>query len=228
MNKPMDKGLIDRLSLEARMGRLSRRDFMRRSAAAGIAATAATGIWTSEAKAQPKPGGTLRVAQHDGNTSDTHDIGAYQSNFDINLVHTHRSFLTMINPDGTLGPDLATEWSATPDATEWTFKLNTAATFHDGSKVTSADVIASMNYHRGEGSTSAAAALLSSVTDITDGGDSVTFKLDSANADLPWLMTDYHLAIVPANDDGTANWQSGMGSGPYKIVELNFGTGCRL
>ncbi|MGY3438589.1 MULTISPECIES: ABC transporter substrate-binding protein [unclassified Marinovum] len=228
MNKPMDKGLIDRLSLEARMGRLSRRDFMRRSAAAGIAATAATGIWTSQAKAEPKRGGTLRVAQHDGNTSDTHDIGAYQSNFDINLVHSHRSFLTMINPDGTLGPDLATEWSATPDATEWTFKLNTAATFHDGNKVTAADVIASMNYHRGEGSTSAATALLSSVTDITDGGDSITFKLDSANADLPWLMTDYHLAIVPANDDGTANWQSGIGSGPYKIAELNFGTGCRL
>jgi hypothetical protein len=37
------------------------------------------------------------------------------------------------------------------------------------------------------------------------------------NADLPWLMTDYHLTICPANDDGTLDWQSGDGSGPYKI-----------
>ena len=223
-----DQMQLDRLAEAARQGKISRRSFMNYSMAAGLTATTATGLWTTSAQAQPKSGGTLRVGQHDGNTSDTHDIGVYQSNFDIGLVHTHRSFLTMINTDGTLGPDLATEWSATPDAKEWTFQLNTSATFHNGNKVTANDVIASMNYHRGEDSTSAAKSLLSSVTDIRDGGDSVTFVLDTANADLPWLMTDYHLAIVPANPDGTADWASGIGSGPYKIVEVNFGTGARL
>jgi peptide/nickel transport system substrate-binding protein len=134
----------------------------------------------------------------------------------------------MINPDGSLGPDLATEWSATPDAAQWTFKLNPNATFHNGNKVTVNDVIASMNYHRGEDSTSAAKALLASVTDLVDNGDSITFVLSGGNADLPWLLTDYHLAIVPANPDGTADWQSGIGSGPYRIAELDFGTGARL
>ncbi|MEM1386653.1 MAG: ABC transporter substrate-binding protein [Pseudomonadota bacterium] len=219
---------IDRLADAARTGKISRRNFMHHSIAAGLTAVTATGLWTSSALSQPKSGGTLRVAQHDGNTSDTHDLGVYQSNFDIGLVHTHRSFLTMINADGTLGPDLATEWSATPDATEWTFKLNSAATFHNGNKVTSNDVIASMNYHRGDASTSAAKSLLAGVTDIRDGGDSITFVLGSGNADLPWLLTDYHLAIVPANPDGTADWQSGIGSGPYRIVDLDFGTGARL
>lgn len=223
-----DNMLIDRLADAARTGKISRRNFMHHSLAAGLTATTATGLWTSSAVAQPKSGGTLRVAQHDGNTTDTHDIGVYQSNFDIGLVHTHRSFLTMINADGTLGPDLATEWSATPDASEWTFVLNGSATFHNGNAVTANDVIASMNYHRGEDSTSAAKALLAGVTDIVDNGDSVTFKLSGGNADLPWLLTDYHLAIVPANPDGTADWQSGIGSGPYKIVEMDFGTGGRL
>ncbi len=37
-------------------------------------------------------------------------------------------------------PGLATEWSANADSTEFTFKLNPAATFADGSPVTSADV----------------------------------------------------------------------------------------
>ena len=229
MLKPDQQFLMDQLADAARMGRVSRRSFMSTAMAAGITATTATGVWTTQAKAQPKSGGTYRVAQHDGNTSDTHDMGVYQSNFDISLVHTHRSFLTMINQDGSLGPDLASEWSATEDAAEWTFKLQDNATFHSGAKVTANDVVASMNYHRGEDSGSAAKALLATVTDITDNGDnSVTFKLTSGNADLPWLLTDYHLCIVPANADGTANWQSGDGSGPYKIEELEFGVGARL
>ncbi len=228
MSDPYKQIMLDRLADAARQGKISRRSFMSTAAAAGITATTATGLWTKEAAAQPKRGGLYRVAQHDGNTSDQHDPGKYQSNFEISLVHTFRSFLTMINADGTLGPDVATEWSATPDATEWTFKLNPNATFHSGAKVTSTDVIASMNHHRGEDSTSAAKALLASVEDIVDNGDSVTFKLSAPNADLPWIMPDYHLPIVPANDDGTANWQSGDGCGPYKIEEIEFGVGARF
>ena len=75
------------------------------------------GIATGSAQAAPKRGGTLRVAQHDGNTSDQHDPGQYQSNFEIGFGHTVRAYLTLINPDGTLGPDVAKEWSASPDAT---------------------------------------------------------------------------------------------------------------
>ncbi len=229
MTKINDQMMIDRLADAAREGRISRRSFMNYSMAAGMTASAATGLWGTSAKAEPKRGGKYRMAQHDGNTSDTHDPGKYQSNFEISLVHTIRSFLTMINPDGTLGPDLASEWSATPDAKEWTFKLNPNATFHSGGKVTAKDVLASLNYHRGDDTTSAAKALLTSVEELVDNGDgSVTFKMSAPNADLPWLMTDYHLPIVPANEDGTANWQSGDGSGPYKIVSLEFGVGANL
>jgi ABC-type transport system substrate-binding protein len=41
-------------------------------------------------------------------------------------------------------------------------------------------------------------------------------------------MTDYHLAICPANDDGTIDWQSGDGSGPYKIDRGEFGVSWEL
>ncbi len=58
---------------------------------------------------------------------------------------------------------------------------------------------------------------------VKDGDHTVTFKLAGGNADLPWLMTDYHLAICPANDDGTIDWQSGDGTGPYKIDEGQMG-----
>jgi len=221
--------LMNRLAAEAKLGRISRRSFMSTAMAAGMTATAATGLWTTSAKAQPKRGGTWRLAQHDGNSSDTHDPGTYVTFGMINLAHIYRSYLTQINPDQTLGGDLATEWSATPDATEWTFKLNSSATFHSGGKVTANDVIASINHHRGEGNTSAAAALLAGVQDLVDNGDgSITFKLGAPNADLPWLLTDYHIAICPANADGTINWQSGDGSGPYKLVENAFGVSSSL
>ncbi len=222
--------LIDRLAREARKGRVSRREFMHHSIVAGLTATTAAGLWTSKVAAQtPNRGGTFRVAQHDGNTSDQHDPGHYQSNFEIAYTHTVRAYLTMINQDGTLGPDVASEWSATPDAMEWTFKINDRATFHNGKKVTTADVVASMNHHRGDASTSAAKALLSTVEDLVDNGDgTVTFKLSAPNADLPWIMPDYHLAILPDNGDGTIDWQSGFGCGPYKMVELEFGVGGRF
>ena len=223
MPKP-DKLLMERLAEAARTGRISRRSFMAHATAAGVATTTATGLWTTAAKAQPKRGGTFRWGLHDGNTGDTHDPGTYVTRQMIFLTHSHRSFLTMIMGDGSLGPDLATSWQANSDATEWTFELNQNAVFHSGKPCTADDVIASLNHHRGDDTTSAAKSLLTDVTDIRKDGDyTVVVSLARGNADLPWLMTDYHLAVCPANDDGTIDWASGDGTGPYKIDNGEFG-----
>jgi len=219
-----DEILLDRIAEAARTGGISRREFMTYAIAAGLTATTATGLWTTKATAQPQSGGTFRWGIHDGNTSDTHDPGTYVTRQMIYLGHTHRSYMTMINGDGSLGPDIATSWEASADASQWTFALTQSASFHSGRPVTAADVIASFNHHRGDDSTSAAKSLLADVTDITaDGDHTVVFTLSRGNADFPWLMTDYHLAICPANDDGTIDWQSGDGSGPYKIDDGEFG-----
>lgn len=216
--------MMDRMAEAARQGKISRREFMGYSIAAGLTATTATGLWTKSAAAQPKSGGNFRWGLHDGNTGDTHDPGSYVTRQMIFLAHTHRCYLTMIMGDGSLGPDLATSWSASADASEWTFELTDKASFHSGKKVTADDVIASLNHHRGDKTTSAAKTLLTDVTDITKDGDyKVTVKLGSGNADFPWLLTDYHLAICPANDDGTIEWKSGDGAGPYKIDSGEFG-----
>ncbi len=219
-----DQELINRIAEGARKGRISRRDFMYYSTAAGLTATTATGLWTKSASAAPQRGGTFRWGLHDGNTGDTHDPGTYVTRTMIFMGHTHRSYLTMINGDGSLGPDLADSWEASADASEWTFHLNQNASFHSGRKLTSDDVIASLNHHRGDNTTSAAKALLTDVVDITKDGDFIVkVKLTGGNADLPWLMTDYHFAICPANDDGTIDWKSGDGTGPYKIDSGEFG-----
>jgi len=230
MSEGYQEDLMERMAAEARRGRLSRREFVNYATAAGIATATAGSVWTTKvAQAAPKKGGTFRLGMHDGNTSDTHDPGTYLSFAMIQLAHTYRSYLTLIEPGGTLGPDVATSWQANDGATEWTFEINKNASFHSGKKLTADDVIATMNHHRGPDSTSAATALLADVTDLVKNNDySVTFKMASGNADLPWLMTDYHLAICPANSDGSIDWQSGDGSGPYAIVEHEFGVGTKL
>ena len=222
--------LIERMTADGRGGRLSRREFIRFAVAAGMTVSSASALWSSGvAAATPKRGGTFRLGTHDGNTSDTHDPGTYLSFSIIQLAHTYRSYLTMITPTNELGPDIATSWSASDDATEWTFELNKNASFHSGKKFTADDAIASLNHHRGEKSTSAATALLKDVTEIVKNNDySITVKLNQGNADLPWLMTDYHLAMCPAKADGTIDWQSGDGTGPYKITDHEFGVGTKL
>ena len=225
-----EKEFKELLTRDAKSGKLGRRDFMRYAVAAGMTIPLASGLWTSEvAAATPKKGGKFRVGVHDGNTSDTFDPGTYLSVGMIQLAHAHRSYLTEITSENGLGPDMADSWSATPDAKVWTFELNKNATFHNGKKFTAKDAIASLNHHRGESSTSAATALLTSVTDIKAKGDhTIVIELNQGFADLPWVMTDYHLAICPANSDGSIEWDTMIGAGPYKITSHEPGITSRL
>ncbi len=204
----------------ARKKRLNRRGFMEGALATGATVAAASTLWSSEVAAQtPKRGGTFRVGVHDGNTADSLDPGTTESVYMIQLSHAVRSYLTAISNTNELTTDVAISWEASADASEWRFKLAPDITFHSGKKMTADDVVASLNFHRGEKTTSAAKALLSDVEDISkDGDDTVVIKLSSGNADLPYLVSDYHLVILPSDASGSVDWASGDGTGPYKIV----------
>jgi peptide/nickel transport system substrate-binding protein len=230
MSDSTKKEFKELLTRDAKSGKLGRRDFMRFAVAAGMTIPLASTLWTDEvAAATPQRGGKFRCGVHDGNTSDSFDPGTYQSVGMIQLAHAHRSYLTEITADNTLGPDMADSWSATPDAKIWTFELNKNATFHDGRKFTAKDAVASLNHHRGEGSTSAAAALLSSVVDIRAKGEhAIEVELNQGLADLPYFMTDYHLVVCPARDDGSIEWDTMIGAGPYKIVDHKPGISTNL
>ena len=230
MNEKKNQEFFEKILAAGRAKKATRREFMQYATAAGLTVAAASVMWSDGVEAKtPKKGGTFRVGVHDGNTSDTHDPGTYLAVGQIQLAHAHRSYLTEITSENGLGPDMASSWSASDDAKTWTFELNKDATFHNGKKFTAKDAIASLNHHRGEGNTSAASALLSSVTDIKADGDHVIkIELNQGFADLPWIMTDYHLAMLPSTDDGGVDWASGQGAGPYKIVNHNPGVGSVL
>ncbi|HAF67964.1 MAG TPA: hypothetical protein DCL16_02480, partial [Acidimicrobiaceae bacterium] len=49
--------------------------------------------------------------------------------------------LVQIRTDGTIGPWLATDWSANEDFTEWTFNLVEGVTFHNGTPFTAQTLV---------------------------------------------------------------------------------------
>jgi peptide/nickel transport system substrate-binding protein len=72
----------------------------------------------------------------------------------------------------------------------------------------------------GANSTSAAKALVDSIVDIKGAGDdAVVFTLKGGNADFPYVAADCHLAIFPAKSGGGIDWEKGLATGPYVIVE---------
>ena len=80
--------LIDRLADAARDGKISRRSFMNYSMAAGMTASAATGLWGTIGRRTAEPRRHVPLGVHDGNSSDTHDPGTYVTRQMIFLAHT--------------------------------------------------------------------------------------------------------------------------------------------
>ncbi len=228
MSDKNNEQLIAKLISESKSGKVSRRRFMEGTVAAGVTVAGASSMWSSKVQAAtPKRGGTMRVGMHDGNTSDSLDPGTTESVYMIQLNHASRSYLTEITETNGLGPDMADSWSASTDAKVWRFELAKGVTFHNGKTFTSVDAVASLNYHRGE-TKSAAKALLTDVESIkTDGDNAIIITMKSGNADLPFLLGDYHLPMLPAKGDGI-DWESGTGAGPYKIVSHNAGVSTEL
>lgn len=207
---------------------VDRREFLRYALTLGVTIPVASAIWSGRSYAQtPQKGGTFRVGLSDSNTTDNLDPGIAISMYIIQLFYASRSYLTEITAQNKLGPDAAQSWEATPDAKQWRFTLYPGQTFHNGKSLTAKDVVASMNFHRAEtggSSGSGGKSMLADVEDITTDGDRVVvFTLSRGNADLPYILSDYHLPIMPADESGKVDWSSGIGAGPYKIENFQPG-----
>lgn len=221
---------LETLARDALSGKINRRRFMEGAMATGLTATAATALWSKKVEAAtPKKGGTYRVGLHDGNTTDSLDPGTTEGVFMIQLNHVCRNYLTEITNTNELGADIAESWDASNGAKSWYFKLREGVEFHNGKDFTAQDAVDSLNFHRGEGNTSAAASLLTDVVDIkADGKYGLRIEMASGNADLPYTMSDYHLVMMPSDGEGNVDWQSGIGTGAYKIDNLELGVRCDL
>ncbi len=212
---------FDLLHSSFERGGISRRNFISGALALGFSMTAASALVNKAEAATPKKGGRLRTALTGGATSDVLDPGQILDLYMISVQFGQlRNGLTEVAADGNLIPELAESWEASPDAKVWTFQIRKDVEFHNGKTLDSRDVVDSFNRHIGEGTTSAAKGIMNGVDSFkTDGKNTVVVNLKGGDADFPFILSDYHLGICPANGDGTVDWQSGNGTGGYSLVE---------
>ncbi len=201
-------------------GRISRRDFMARASALGVTAAVSTSLMAGPAwAAKPKRGGRLRLGVAGGSTTDSLDPATITDAMAQNISFGQlRNCLVEIDADSNPIPELAESWEASADAARWVFKIRKGVEFHNGKTLDSEDVVYSINHHRGKDSKSAAKGIVDPIKDVkADGKHTVIFTLAGGNADFPFIMSDYHLSIVPAGTKGK-EFEKGVGTGGYVLV----------
>ncbi len=216
--KPTDK-LLSRLN----NAEVSRRDFLKKASALGIAGALPGALLSTNAvAAKPKRGGHLRIALAGGSTGDSLDPTRLTSPHINFLYYTTHAQLTEVLPNGELSPYLAESYEYGKDASEWIFKLRKGAEFHNGKTITADDVIASLDRHRGEDSASQMKSFMQEIISLKKDGDStVIIKLQNPNVDFPTILSAPTLGILPSTNGKVEDFT--VGSGAYMLEKFEPG-----
>jgi peptide/nickel transport system substrate-binding protein len=198
---------------------LNRRDLLRGAGSVLLAAALPAATFAAE-QAKPKRGGHLLLGIDNASTTDRLDPAAYFEIYGYIIGAQLFNTLIELEEGGTLRPALAESWEPRKGATEWVFKLRRGVQFHNGKTLTVADVISSLNHHRGPKSKSAAKIYLDTVVSLKETAPGeLTIALREGNADLPYLLTDVHFGIGPAG----GNFDKGIGTGAYILESFQPG-----
>ncbi len=204
-------------------GRISRREFLGRAAALGAGAAMVTAMVASvEAQAadMPRKGGTLRLGLAGGSTTDSLDPGSYTDSVMIDAGHAFFNALVEWGQDGKPHPELAESWEVKPGATEWILNIRKGVTFSNGKTLDADDIVYSLNMHRGK-TKSGAAGPFKAVADVKKlTPNQVQVTLTGGDADFSYVLTDYHVLIVP---NGHTDWTKPIGTGGYVLETFDPG-----
>ncbi|MGB7241547.1 MAG: ABC transporter substrate-binding protein [Sulfitobacter sp.] len=208
---------LKHMTTQVAKGMMTRREFVGRAAALGVTAAVANTMLASSAKAAgPVKGGTMKMGIQGGESTNSMDPALAASM--VPTVNLRNAFDTLVNvaPDGSIENRLAESVEASADAKIWNFKIRKGVEFHNGKTMTPNDVLRTMERHSNEDATSGALGIMKGIEAMKVDGDIFSVTLATPNADLPYLMADYHLQIQP--DGGFENPADGVGTGAYSIV----------
>jgi peptide/nickel transport system substrate-binding protein len=113
-----------------------------------LGAVAAAAVSTAASAQSPKYGGGLNfVVASEAPSFDGHIETTFGT---IHPIAPFYSLLVRVNPDNPSDPtdiqcDLCTGWETSADGLTWTFKIKEGVTFHDGTPLSSADIVATYN-----------------------------------------------------------------------------------
>ncbi|RYF46499.1 MAG: ABC transporter substrate-binding protein, partial [Comamonadaceae bacterium] len=201
----------------------TRRDVLAMLTACGMQATVAgsiAGLATAAHAQTPRRGGRIRVAGATASANDTLDPAKQSNQTDYSRCNMLYNGLTSL--DATLSPQPAlAESFNTQDAKTWVFTLRKGVVFHDGKALSPADVVFSLLRHKDPATASKAKVLAEQIDTVrASGTNEVTIVLSAPNADLPVILGTSHFQIVK---DGTTDFATGIGTGPYKLKEFKPG-----
>ena len=162
----------------------------------------------------PKSGGTLRLGMAGGTASDSLDPRTYADAIAVAYGSALWNFLVEIDAKGNATGELLESWEAQPGAKVWTFRIRKGIHFTSGKEFDADDAIYSLGLHRGE-TKSPAKSILAPITEMKK-LDSHGFQLtlSGGNADLPFVLSDFHLIMVPA---GFTDFSRPDGTGAYTL-----------
>lgn len=190
-------------------------------AGCGSSDNAATDAGSPATSSGPVKGGTITFAWGDFASGDSLDpvlAGTFSTVFNGGLIY---DTVVRLNERWEPEPGLATEWEANADATEFTFTLRDDVTFHDGSPLTSADVVYSWRRF-GDAFLGAPLKPFVRPADITaDGAQVVRIK---AKSSVPWifaLLGDFPFRVIK---DGTDDFAKPVGTGAFKVEQWEPGS----
>ena len=214
---------LSRLIADIDAARMNRRRFMGTAAAAGVAATMGGTMMSATAALaeEPKKGGVFRMGWGGGESTDTLDPGLSDSPVPFVVNRQWGDTIVNVTADGQIEPRLAESMTSNADGTEWRFVIRQGVKFHDGTDMTVDDVVATFKRHSDETSKSGAFGIMQGISGIAADGNEVVFTLSTGNADLPYLLSDYHLVVQPKG--GVDNPNAAIGTGTWKLVTAEAG-----
>ena len=204
---------------------LTRREFLGYTSAMGLSVAAAGALWSGRALADtPKRGGHMRCGLNDANTIRLARLHPVQRDDDDLHQPGHPGQHRRRRHRRPAGPEPCGKLGSHPR------RQGLALQDPQGRRVLEREdpdhgrlVVNSINVHRGEDTKSAAKGVFAGISDVrVEGDDTVVVEVTDANADLPFLFTDYHFSVVPTVD-GKADLHSPHGTGCYLLREFNPG-----
>lgn len=166
----------------------------------------------------PRPGGILVYGQTYPNWALGQSNRGEHPYFWLDLL-TRSVWNGLTWVDENLEPQLELAASATPsdDLMVWDFALREGVLFHDGTEMTSADVVSSMEFHKLGG-----VGLIGGQVDRIEatGRYGVRFFLKAPNVEFLHSVAEYRAMIFKAADPDTIGFD-GIGTGPFRLVEID-------